>query len=667
MTQLQDLERIAFLRKEIEKHNIAYYDQDAPLISDDAYDRLVLELAALEKKYPEVVTADSPTQKVGGRVDRKFQSVNHIRQLLSLGNAFSLEEIQDFLRRTRQPFPGEEIDYVFEHKIDGLTVALTYENGILQLGATRGDGLVGENVTANIKTIKGLPLILKDSLPKLVVRGEAYMSKSHFAMLNLQRDEKGEPVFANPRNAAAGSLRQLDPSITAERELEILVYDIIYIEGKQFTTHEEELLYLAELGFPVNPLFQKVSTLAEIDGFIQYWQQQRHSLPFEIDGLVLKVNQLDARDRLGATAKAPRGAIAYKFPAEEVETTLLDIEISLGRTGVLTPTAILEPVFVAGSTISRASLHNADLIKERDLRIGDRVMIRKAGDVIPEVVRSLAEKRNGDERIFQMPDICPECGTPVRQLEGEVAHRCFNESCPSRNRESLIYFVSSTGMDIDGLGPQVVMQLLNHQLIFDVADLYTLKKDDLLSLERMGEKSVNNLLQAIETSKQNPGYKLLTALGIPLVGEKAAKLLAKYFPDIEHVLTASVEELTAIHEIGEKMAQSIHHWYENENNRILIEKLKLVGVNTTLSQNIQQNEELLLKDLTFVVTGTMETMTREEIKELIQYYGGKATDSVSKKTSYVVVGENAGSKREKAIKLNIPILTEQEFLAMIQK
>lgn len=667
MTRQQDLERIAFLRREIERHNVAYYEQDAPTIPDDQYDKLVRELGDLEARYPEQIVADSPTQKVGGRVDKKFQSVNHIRQLLSLGNAFNLEEMQDFLRRSRQPFAENTIDYIFEHKIDGLTVALAYENGVLQLGATRGDGLVGENVTANIKTIKGLPLTLKEALPKLVVRGEAYMSKAHFAELNAQRDEKGEPVFANPRNAAAGSLRQLDPAITAQRELEILVYDIVYVEGRQFATHEEELNYLSEQGFPVNPLFKKVSNIEEIDGFINYWQQGRHSLPFEIDGLVLKVNQLAAREELGATAKAPRGAIAYKFPAEEVETTLLDIELSLGRTGVLTPTAILTPVLVAGSTVARASLHNADLIQERDLRIGDQVIIRKAGDVIPEVVRALTEKRTGKEMIFTMPDQCPECGEPIVQLEGEVAHRCLNKKCPSRTREQLIYFVSSGAMDIEGLGPQVMMQLLENGLVADAADLYSLKREDLLQLERMGEKSVDNLLGAIEASKNNPGYKLLTALGIPLVGEKAAKLLAGYFTDIVQVLTATVEQLTAIHEIGEKMAQSITQWYEREENRILIEKLKQVGVNTSLSQGTQQSENLLLKDLTFVVTGTMETMTREEIKNLIQYYGGKATDSVSKKTNYVVAGENAGSKKEKALALNIPILTEQEFLGMLEK
>lgn len=666
MARKEDRERIALLRQEIEKHNIAYYELDAPTIPDDQYDKLVRELAELEAKYPEETVADSPTQRVGGRADKKFQSVQHIRQLLSLGNAFSLEELQDFLRRTRQPFENAEIDYIFEHKIDGLTVALTYENGALQLGATRGDGLVGENVTANIKTIKGLPLTLKDALPKLVVRGEAYMSKAHFAALNAQRDEAGEAVFANPRNAAAGSLRQLDSAITAQRDLEVLIYDIVYVEGKTFVTHEEELDYLREQGFPVNPLFKKVSNIEEIDGFIRYWQEQRHSLPFEIDGLVLKVNQLAIRDELGATAKAPRGAIAYKFPAEEVETRLLDIEISLGRTGVLTPTAILEPVPVAGSVISRASLHNADLIKERDLRIGDAVMIRKAGDVIPEVVRVLPEKRTGQEHIFAMPDLCPECGSSIIQPEGEVAHRCMNSSCPSRYRERLIYFVSSGGMDIEGLGPQVVMQLLDHHLVADPSDLYTLKREDLLTLERMGEKSVDNLLQSIEKSKSNPGYQLLTALGIPLVGEKAAKLLAGFFPDIDSVLLAPVEHLTAIHEIGEKMARSLHQWYENEENRILINKLKAVGVNTELAGDRLLGEDLRFQGMTFVVTGTMETKTREEMKRLITYYGGKATDSVSKKTTYVVVGENAGSKREKALALNIPILSEAEFLAMLE-
>ncbi|MCI8336865.1 MAG: NAD-dependent DNA ligase LigA [Peptococcaceae bacterium] len=666
MAKKEDMKRIASLRQEIEKHNIAYYELDAPTIPDDQYDKLVRELADLEAKYPEQVVENSPTQKVGGRADRKFQTVSHIRQLLSLGNAFNLEELQDFLRRTKQPFADAEMDYIFEHKIDGLTVALTYENGVLQLGATRGDGLVGENVTANIKTIKGLPLTLKEALPKLVVRGEAYMSKAHFAALNEQRDETGEAVFANPRNAAAGSLRQLDAAITAERELEVLIYDIVYVEGKTFITHEEELTYLREQGFPVNPLYKKVSTIEEIDDFIRYWQEQRHSLPFEIDGLVLKVNQLAMREALGATAKAPRGAIAYKFPAEEVETKLLDIEISLGRTGVLTPTAILTPVLVAGSVISRASLHNADLIRERDLRIGDAVVIRKAGDVIPEVVRALPEKRTGEERVFAMPEVCPECGMPIVQPEGEVAHRCINSSCPSRYRERLIYFVSAGGMDIEGLGPQVVLQLLSHHLVADPGDLYTLKREDLLSLERMGEKSVDNLLRAIEKSKSNPGYQLLTALGIPLVGEKAAKVLAGFFSDIDSVLTAPVERLTAIHEIGGKMAASIHQWYEMEENRILIEKLKAVGVNMDLSGELLLGDDLRFSGMTFVVTGTMETKTREEMKSLIAYYGGKATDSVSKKTTYVVVGENAGSKRDKAIALNIPILSEAEFLTMLE-
>ena len=662
MAEQNIAQEIKALRDFLQELNQAYYNDDAPKVSDREYDEMMERLQRLEAEHPELADADSPSLRVGGSRDDKFAAVTHAVPLLSLANTYNAEDLWDYDRRC-QSGGNSEIEYVLEPKIDGLTIALTYEQGRLTTAATRGDGQIGENVLENVLTIKTVPKKLPQPLD-LMVRGEVYMSKPAFVELNEKREADGLQVFANPRNAAAGSLRQLDAKITAQRQLDIWVYDILSIAGTaEPATQIEALALLAELGFPVN----ENHFLGRIDAIIaevEAWQQRRHQLDYDIDGLVLKINDLAYRQALGNTSKAPRGAIAYKFPAEQTETKILDILVGVGRTGVLTPVAVLEPVLLAGSTISKATLHNEDLVESKDLRIGDTVILQKAGDVIPEIVRSLPEKRTGNEAVFVMPDNCPECGSLAVRLEGEVARRCTNSSCPAKLREGFAHFVSRGAMNIDGLGPAVINQLLDHGLVHDFADLYGLTMEDLLPLERIGAKSAANILQAIENSKNNQLSAVLNGLGIPLLGEKAAKVLARRFGSLAALQAADLEQLTAIDEIGPKIAASTLAWLAEAHNQQMLDKLAAAGVN--LSEDVEPLGTAL-QDLTLVVTGTLPSMSREEAKALIEQNGGKAAGSVSKKTDYVLAGEAAGSKLDKAHELGIPVIDEAEFLRMIEQ
>lgn len=666
MPSLQEVEReILQLREQIEQHNYRYYVLDQPLISDREYDRLMQRLIELETKYPQFLTPDSPSQRVGGEPLKGFATAKHYRPLLSLNNAFDLVDLQDFHRRVVSML-GQAPAYVVEPKIDGLSIALTYENGLLTVGATRGDGLVGEDITRNLKTIKVIPLRLKKPLPRLIVRGEAYMPKAAFQRLNREREERGEELFANPRNAAAGSLRQLDPRIAASRSLSAYFYEIIHMEGERVDTHWEALELMAELGLPVNPERKLAAGVEEVYAYCRAWAEKRASLAYEIDGMVIKVNELEFQTRLGNTAKSPRWAVAYKFPAEQAVTVLEDIIVRVGRTGVLTPTAILKPVRLAGTTVSKVTLHNEDMILEKDIRIGDTVVVQKAGDIIPEVVAVLPEHRTGTERVFRFPERCPECGSEVVRLEREAAHRCTGGlSCPAQVREGMIHFVSRDAMNIEGLGPKVIEQLLNANLIRDVADLYYLKYEDLIGLERMGHQSVTNLLNAIAASKERPLHHLLFGLGIRHVGQRAARILADHFGTMAALARAEESLLTEINEIGPKVAASIVHFFAQEKNRQVIEKLAQAGVN--MEQPREEAAALPWSGKQFVLTGTLEHYSRKEAQALIEKLGGKVSSSVSSKTDYVVAGAKPGSKYDKAVSLNIPILNEEEFMAMIRE
>lgn len=658
--------QIEELRKQLEDHNYHYYVLDKPLISDREYDRLMERLIRLETEYPQFLTPASPSQRVGGEPLKGFATVQHYRPLLSLANAFNQGDFIDFNRRVTSVL-GKSAEYVIEPKIDGLSIALTYENGVLTTGATRGDGVVGENITQNLKTIKSIPLRLRRSLPLLVIRGEAYMPKDAFNRLNQEREERGEELFANPRNAAAGSLRQLDPRIAASRSLNAYFYEIIYLEGETVGTHWEALELLAELGLPVNREKELVSNIEDGYAYCQEWNEKRASLPYEIDGMVVKVNNLEDQNRLGATAKSPRWAIAYKFPAEQATTVLEDIIVRVGRTGVVTPTAILKPVRLAGTTVSKATLHNEDMIREKDIHIGDTVVVQKAGDIIPEVVAVLPEYRTGREVPFRLPTHCPECGSEVIRPEGEVAHRCTGGlSCPAQVREGIIHFVSRDAMDIEGLGPKVVEQLFQAGLIKDAGDLYFLKYDDLISLERMGQQSVTNLLNAINASKERSLDRLIFGLGIRHVGARAAKLLADHYGSLSAIEGAAEDELIQIPEIGPKVAASIVHFFAQPSNQGVIAKLREAGVNMT--QEAEQRDGVLpLEGKQFVITGTLESYSRKEAQELIERLGGKVTSSVSKNTDYLIAGAKPGSKYDKALSLNVPVLDEESFKSLINK
>ncbi|MBP2628451.1 MAG: ligase [Firmicutes bacterium] len=662
---------IAELRKQIDDHNYHYYVLDQPLIDDAQFDRLMRRLIELENLFPSLIAADSPTQRVGGMVAGGFERVTHLTAMRSLGNAFSAEDLLAFDQKVRSGLAVDgQLEYIVELKIDGLAINLTYENGRLISGVTRGDGTQGENVTSNIRTIKSVPLFLRPDRvsvsPVLEVRGEVYMPKGEFERLNRERQDIGEALLANPRNAAAGSLRQLDPKVTAQRSLDIFLYGIGVYTGIELTTHEQMLGYLKKLGFKINFQYQVFDNIADVIKYCQGFAEKRHDLPYDIDGMVIKVNNLASQQVLGYTAKDPRWAIAYKFPAEQAITVVEDIFVGLGRTGVLTPTAILRPVTVAGSIISRATLHNQDFIEEKDIRIGDTVAIHKAGEVIPEVVSVITEKRTGEERIFTMPTICPECEGHVVRMEGEAAHKCTNPHCPALFREGLIHFVSRDAMNIDGLGPAVLLALVDAGLVKSAADLYKLTMEQVLNVPRMGQKSVQNLLSAIENSKQAGLARVLFGLGIRHVGVKAAGIVARHFGNIAAVQQATVEELVVLDEIGIKIAESIVAYFATPENLQLSADLDAAGVKLTEEQQ-KKDENQLFAGKTFVLTGTLETMNRTEAAEIIERLGGKVSGSVSKKTSYVLAGAEAGSKLDKAQKLGVEILDEEQFKQLIDE
>ena len=654
--------KINELRELIEHHSILYYVQDSPEISDADFDMLMKELIALEEKYPEYITEDSPTQRVGGAALSKFDQVRHSVQMMSLSNAFSKQDLLDFDSRVRQMIPKPE--YVLEFKIDGLSVALTYEKGKFKVGATRGDGVVGEDVTKNLKTIKSIPMKLKEEV-SLVVRGEVYIPKEKFKELNLQQEENGLALFANPRNAAAGSLRQLDSNITAKRPLDIFIFNLQEIIDKDIYTHSEALEYLKALGLKVSPMRNVYSSMEAVWDEISVWHDKRHELDFEIDGIVIKVNDLAQRAMLGETAKAPRWAIAYKFPAERQLTQIEDIIVQVGRTGTITPTAILTPVRIAGSTVSRATLHNEDFIKAKDIKIKDWAYIQKAGDIIPEVYEVDKSKRTGLECEFKMPETCPECHTPTVRVEGEAALKCPNITCPAQIKRGIIHFVSKSAMDIDKLGEAIVIQLYEAGLIRDMADIYYLNPDEVLALPRMGLKSVSNLMKSIEESKTAGLDRLLIGLGIRYIGTKAAKTLASAYSDIEQIKLASIEDLLQIDEIGEKMAQSIFEFFKVEENLNLIERLKLAGVSMSVDKKDSQQKPIF-EGMKFVLTGTLETLKRDEAAVLIEERLGKTSSSVSKNTTAVIAGEEAGSKLDKAIALGVAVINEEVFKKLLE-
>ncbi len=650
------------LRKEIEEHNRNYYVLDNPTISDYDYDILLHKLIKLEEENPQFADENSPTKRVGGVALKEFEQVVHQIPMQSLGDVFSKEEIMDFDKRVAQGLDGQSYEYVAEMKIDGLSVSLEYENGRFVKGSTRGDGNIGENITENLKTIKSIPLVLPEAVERLEVRGEVYMPKASFEALNEERKNINEPLFANPRNAAAGSLRQLDSKITAKRNLDVFIFNIQQTT-KELSTHAEGLEWLKSLGFKVSPRRDVFDTMEKAFEEIQRIGEERPNLPFDIDGAVVKVNSLSQRDELGTTTKVPKWAIAYKFPAERQETTVEDIIVQVGRTGVITPNAVLTPVRVAGSTVSRVTLHNEDFIREKDLKIGDRVLIQKAGDIIPEVVEVLKEKRTGAEREFSMPTVCPACGEPLFREEGEAATRCVSTNCPAQKVRSIIHFASRGAMDIEGLGDAVVEQLVDEGLIKNTADLFYLEFMELVGLERFGEKSAQNLIDAIERAKQNPLDKLLCGLGIRLIGAKAAKNIASHFGDMDNIMSASVEELSAIDDVGDKMAESLVHYFSEPETRELIERMKSAGVNMIAEERPTGGN---LEGKTFVLTGTLPTLKRSDAQKMIEDNGGKVSGSVSKKTDFVVAGEEAGSKLDKANALGVAVITEEELLNMIK-
>lgn len=668
MTEQEAKKRIDILKEELNTFNYEYHVLDHPSVSDFEYDKKMRELKELEATYPSLVTADSPSQRVGGEPLANFQKVTHRVPMLSLGNAFNEEDLKDFDRRVREGLDVEEVTYVCELKIDGLAISLRYENGYFVQGATRGDGTTGEDITSNLKTIRSIPLRIDDDNP-IEVRGEAYMPQKAFVQLNEEREQNGEELFANPRNAAAGSLRQLDPKIAAKRNLDIFLYAVGEWESGELETHSERLEYLQKLGFKTNPEWRKANGIEEVIEYVNKWVEKRAALQYDIDGIVIKVDNLEAQEQLGFTAKSPRWAIAYKFPAEEVVTKLIDIELSVGRTGVITPTAILEPVKVAGTTVQRASLHNEDLIKEKDIRITDTVVIKKAGDIIPEVVRVVEDMREDDAEPFTMPTTCPSCQDELVRLEGEVALRCINPNCSAQLQEGLIHFVSRLAMNIDGLGEKVIEQLFKEELIHTIADLYRLEREELLKLERMGEKSVTNLLEAIEQSKQNSLERLLFGLGIRYVGSKAAKTLAQHFETLDQIQQATFDDFVAVDEIGDKMADSLVRYFEDDKVKELLEELKSLQLNTAyLGPKVAEvKEDTPFANKTIVLTGKLSIYTRQEAKDRIEALGGKVTGSVSKKTDLLIAGEDAGSKLDKAKKLEIEVWDEAKLQAVLEE
>ena len=666
MEKKQAKERIEELRKKVEYHAKKYYDDDKPEISDFEYDMLMVELRNLEKEYPEFKSKDSLTQKVGGHVKEGFNKVTHEVPLQSLQDVFSMEEVIDYIEKIKLKAKEnniEDVKFVVETKIDGLSAALEYKNGEFVRGATRGNGIVGEDVTNNLKTLKTIPKKLKENID-ITVRGEVFISKNDFEKMNQEREENEEELFANARNAAAGSLRQLDSKITATRPLDIYIFNVQKIEGKEFNSHYEELEYLEKLGFNVNPVRIYCKTISEIEKAIQKIGEEREKLTFGIDGAVIKVDDLKFREILGSTAKTPRWAIAYKYPPEKKETILEDIVCQVGRTGVITPMAILKPVKLSGSTISKTTLHNEDFIKDKDLKIGDTVVIQKAGDVIPEIVEVKKQKRTGNEKEFEMPKVCPVCGAQAIREEGESALRCTGIECPAKLYRNLVHFASREAMNIEGLGESIIKQLLDKKLIENIADIYTLTFEDIASLKKNGQKFAKNLEESINKSKQNDLYRLITALGIRHVGTKASKILAKKYQTIDKLSKASFDELSQINDIGPIVANSIREFFLEDQTIDLIQRLKKAGVNTkAIEQEILDNR---FEGKTFVLTGTLENYTRGEATNIIEKYGGKTSGTVSKKTDYVLAGEEAGSKLTKAQSLGVKVLTEEEFKEMIK-
>lgn len=698
-------ERIEELRQGIHYHSRKYYVEDNPEIPDYEFDQLLKNLESLEEQYPLFITPDSPTQRVGGEPAEEFETVDHRMAMLSLDNTYSHDELMDFDTRIRKLIPEQEIEYIAELKLDGLGVALIYENGKFIRGATRGNGQQGEDVTGNLKTIRSIPLVLTDAgtqLPSLEVRGEVYMRKSKFQELNRQREEDEETIFANPRNAAAGSVRLLDPRITASRPLDIFIYTLSYVEGISPSSHWDSIEMLREIGFKVNSNSRKLSSIEEVIEYCDEWMEKREELDYEIDGVVVKVNSLAQQIELGATTKSPRWAISYKFPARQATSKIEHIEVQVGRTGALTPVAWLTPTPLSGTVISRATLHNEDEIKRKDIRVGDIVLIERAGDVIPAVVKAIKEKRTGQEREFRMPDRCPVCSSEVFRPENEAVTRCTNPACPAQLKENLHHFAARNAMDVDGLGPSLIDQLVENGLVKNAAYLYSLKEEDLSSLERMGKKSAQNLVEAIERSKENNLDRFVFALGIRHVGSRVAEILAEEYSSIDDLAKAQVEELENIHEIGPRIVESIAQFFHQmessgqmfgrtpaisssirlrdipvRSRRYPAEilpispfnrmrgRFRLAGVNMKAEKAQISNEIANLAGKNFVLTGALQQMTRSEASEAIKQAGGKVTSSVSKNTDYVVVGESPGSKYDRALKLEIAILSEDEFIEMI--
>lgn len=658
MNEQDAKKRIDALVKLLNYHSQLYYVEDRNEITDYEYDMLQQELKGLEEQFPQFIRNDSPTQRVGGKAISIFEKVTHRVQMGSLQDVFSFEQVRSFIETVQQAV--DKPQFVVEPKIDGLSVSLEYHNGELAIGSTRGDGFVGEDVTSNLKTVKSIPIKINEELPLIEVRGETYMPRNVFLKLVKEQEDNDEQPFKNPRNAAAGSLRQKDPKIAAKRKLDIFVFNVQQIEGKELTSHKKSLDYLKTLGFKTIPDYKRVSTADEVIGCIKAIGEKRFDLPFDIDGVVIKVDDFRQREILGATAKVPKWAVAYKFPPEEKTSKLLDIELNVGRTGAITPVAVFEPVFLAGTSVSRATLHNQDFIREKNISVGDIIKVRKAGDIIPEVLGSVEKHGDG---VFTLPECCPVCGTKLVKSEEEAAVRCPNVECPAQIFRSIVHFASKGAMNIDGLGPQIVHTLLDNKLITSVADLYTLSENKLLQLDNFKEKSVNNLLSAIEKSKSNSLDRLVFGLGIRNIGQASAKLLCDKFGDLDNIMNASAEQISEIDGFGGVMAQSVYNAFHEEHMIELIKRLKECGINTKY-EKIQIDDRFAGK--TFVLTGTLPTLKRSEAKALIEKYGGKASGSVSKKTDYVLAGEEAGSKLDKAQQLGIEIITEEQFKDMIK-
>lgn len=646
----------------INYHNEKYYNQDEPEISDFEYDNLMKELIKIEEENPELKRIDSPTNRVGGKPLDKFEQIVHKIHMLSLSNAYSGQDLRDFDKRVRD-MVNDDVEYVVEFKIDGLSVGLTYNDGVFEKGATRGDGVVGEDISKNLMTVKTIPLKIEED-NEIVVRGEVYICKENFHKINAQQEEAGLQLFANPRNLAAGSLRQLDSKLTAKRPLDIFIFNLEHGENLEFESHSESLEFLKSQGFKVSPNYKVCNKIDEVIDYIEYWTKNRGNLDFEIDGMVIKVNNLKQREVMGYTAKSPRWAIAYKFPAEQKKTKIIDIIVEVGRTGTITPTAVLEPVRLAGTSVSRATLHNEDYIREKDIKINDVVLVQKAGDIIPQVVEVIKEERTGDELAFEMPKKCPVCSEPTVRLEGEVAVKCINMSCPAQIRRGIIHFVSRDAMNIDGLGESIITLLLNEKIIEDVADLYSIKKEDVVNLERMGDKSANNLVKSIKKSKENDLWRLINGLGIKFVGVKGAKILAKNFDSLDSIIKASFEELINLEEFGEIMAKSVIEFFKEEKNLNVIDKLKNAGVNMNAEDDSNNDIPKIFEGMKIVLTGTLPTLKRNDAKEIIESRGGKATSSVSKSTTFVLAGEEAGSKLTKANELGIKVIDENQFIEL---